>query len=83
MAQPPSGGCVLKQDILTTFLPISSAATFGWLCVETILLLNINWAEVAATFGWLCVETRIRGCRCAIKTQPPSGGCVLKLIDTA
>ena len=34
------------------------AATFGWLCVETITLENIGGENIAATFGWLCVETR-------------------------
>ena len=33
--QPPSGGCVLKP-FLSIFIVIdTSAATFGWLCVET------------------------------------------------
>ena len=56
--QPPSGGCVLKPigvwfDIISLL-----AATFGWLCVETKLLVcNFN-DTAAATFGWLCVETK-------------------------
>ena len=34
------------------------AATFGWLCVETIKT-NVKFPRSsAATFGWLCVETR-------------------------
>ncbi len=34
------------------------AATFGWLCVETIYYLIKRHIAAAATFGWLCVETR-------------------------
>ncbi len=34
----------------------------------------------AATFGWLCVETMKENCECTYElSQPPSGGCVLKL----
>ena len=37
--------------------------------------------ELAATFGWLCVETLLpyHGLEHFHK-QPPSGGCVLKLL---
>ena len=55
--QPPSGGCVLKQYLKCLLLWCQSAATFGWLCVET---RQWEWAMaacIAATFGWLCVET--------------------------
>ncbi|ERH27525.1 hypothetical protein HMPREF9065_01209, partial [Aggregatibacter sp. oral taxon 458 str. W10330] len=34
-----------------------------------------------ATFGWLCVETAISPLVRQIVVQPPSGGCVLKLIQ--
>ena len=56
-----------------------SAATFGWLCVET--WLAIIWLPriVAATFGWLCVETPSSPATALLTCeQPPSGGCVLK-----
>ena len=44
---------LVKQQELFDML----AATFGWLCVETISV-AINTVEpFAATFGWLCVET--------------------------
>ena len=33
------------------------AATFGWLCVETLNTLRFLHLVLAATFGWLCVET--------------------------
>ena len=37
---------------------------------------------MAATFGWLCVETLMLAISKVAKTlrQPPSGGCVLKLL---
>ena len=37
----------------------SLAATFGWLCVETLRLSKIYLVLKAATFGWLCVETDV------------------------
>ena len=57
--QPPSGGCVLKPSHFNDRLSNNSAATFGWLCVETIKLADIAVGVNAATFGWLCVETAI------------------------
>ena len=80
------------------------AATFGWLCVETLSAVAKKLEEIAATFGWLCVETTVAhqflfGANCAatfgwlcVETtaltayskmcqQPPSGGCVLKLLN--
>ena len=33
------------------------AATFGWLCVETLAPVDLSNSPIAATFGWLCVET--------------------------
>ena len=55
--QPPSGGCVLKLLQVSIITMMLRAATFGWLCVETVA--NIIWTAhmQAATFGWLCVET--------------------------
>ena len=34
--QPPSGGCVLKQNLVLSEVEIKKAAAFGRLCVETI-----------------------------------------------
>ena len=34
----------------------------------------------AATFGWLCVETVRPRTKINLLMQPPSGGCVLKLL---
>ena len=33
--QPPSGGCVLKHQVVGQNYQKLKAATFGWLCVET------------------------------------------------
>ena len=38
--QPPSGGCVLKQDICLSFSFCWNAAAFGRLCVETNVVPN-------------------------------------------
>ena len=54
------------------------AATFGWLCVETIFTKLELVEMMAATFGWLCVETLARNHNYGLDWQPPSGGCVLK-----
>ena len=56
--QPPSGGCVLKPITVKIHTIIPVAATFGWLCVETMFFLSMGCQNQAATFGWLCVETR-------------------------
>ena len=34
--QPPSGGCVLKLLLSPCYAIDRQAATFGWLCVETL-----------------------------------------------
>ena len=38
--QPPSGGCVLKQEIEISVRNEMAAAAFGRLCVETIELVQ-------------------------------------------
>ena len=57
MAQPPSGGCVLKlalyRESKRTMLP----AAFGRLCVETDGNASNILHLVPAAFGRLCVET--------------------------
>ena len=57
---------------------MEGAATFGWLCVETLLELSLKSMTYAATFGWLCVETQSQQYWLLKLWQPPSGGCVLK-----
>ena len=77
--QPPSGGCVLKLNV-PSHIPVyfRVAATFGWLCVETLNEMSLIARSLAATFGWLCVETRAQEWSNSSNAQPPSGGCVLK-----
>ena len=61
--------------------PKRQAAAFGRLCVETSAdLENLVIIPYAAAFGWLCVETIRLAILCFGMLQPPSGGCVLKLI---
>ena len=79
--QPPSGGCVLKPKLYIFFRNYKSAATFGWLCVETALVKSVPVPYYAATFGWLCVETTFNFAKVVLTWQPPSGGCVLKLYE--
>ena len=57
--QPPSGGCVLKQECVIARSNWRTAATFGWLCVETDVIKRYLNEITAATFGWLCVETTL------------------------
>ena len=40
--QPPSGGCVLKPIIGGEMDNENIAAAFGWLCVETLLLVDFT-----------------------------------------
>ena len=55
--QPPSGGCVLKPNIMAFRNQQFVAAAFGRLCVETKYALESHAGGVAAAFGRLCVET--------------------------
>ena len=59
---------------------LKDPAAFGRLCVETIDGLSvINAAIAPAAFGRLCVETMGQQLGSREESQPPSGGCVLKL----
>ena len=48
---------MLKPLITSPDFRITAAATFGWLCVETRVIISADKFAQAATFGWLCVET--------------------------
>ena len=76
--QPPSGGCVLKQQHRQHDQRRYRPAAFGRLCVETFKWEIIAICGVPAAFGRLCVETRLNWSRLWEYRQPPSGGCVLK-----
>ena len=77
--QPPSGGCVLKQDRQSQsnqrlFQPPSGGCVLkhGEEDFDALLILP-------AAFRRLCVETRYAPKRAGTwQGQPPSGGCVLK-----
>ena len=82
--QPPSGGCVLKPSHKKQELQYQQPAAFGRLCVETSITTTEPLFSGPAAFGRLCVETVMRPRASPLRTcQPPSGGCVLKLVDVA
>ena len=54
-------------------------AAFRRLCVETGILPLYQVAYLPAAFRRLCVETKSRKDCWWYASQPPSGGCVLKL----
>ena len=56
------------------------AAAFGRLCVETAAQKGEGTDSLAAAFGRLCVETYHLIICAPACLQPPSGGCVLKLM---
>ena len=77
--QPPSGGCVLKQEITCKHLYLPAPAAFRRLCVETSKNLPSRLLLGPAAFGRLCVETIRFPSRGAYSLHPPpSCGCVLK-----
>ena len=51
--QPPSRGCVLKHIVDFGNIGFQRAATFGWLCVETILSPAVVIPAYAAALAWL------------------------------
>ena len=59
----------------------TAAAAFGRLCVETVTAVIYYRLLIAAAFGRLCVETSLAGNVTIEISQPPSGGCVLKLLN--
>ena len=70
-AQPPSGGCVLKQNDGTLQYDGSDPAAFGRLCVETVSNDAFGIIVCPAAFGRLCVETYLSG-RIDFRNQIPS-----------
>ena len=80
--QPPSGGCVLKHYRNGVEAGASEPAAFRRLCVETLIWRNGKFRTYPAAFRRLCVETTFSTTpQRAHRTQPPSGGCVLKLVS--
>ena len=71
---------MLKLIRRNSFINSTRPAAFGRLCVETAeLKYKYNHGELPAAFGRLCVETKHPRDGDLPQTQPPSGGCVLKL----
>ena len=58
---------------------LGKPAAFGRLCVETCLFGRAVQVDYPAAFGRLCVETIMKLPVNLYLSQPPSGGCVLKL----
>ena len=77
--QPPSGGCVLKHEDSLPKVTGKGPAAFGRLCVETQNSTPRAPTCQPAAFGRLCVETPYGSSVSCRMSQPPSGGCVLKL----
>ena len=79
MAQPPSGGCVLKpaQDWRTTTTTIPAA--FRRLCVETgQYSIGTPWKYSQPPSGGCVLKRHFHITVNRRISQPPSGGCVLK-----
>ena len=53
LLQPPPRGCVLKHIVDFGNIGFQRAATFGWLCVETILSPAVVIPAYAAALAWL------------------------------
>ena len=81
--QPPSGGCVLKLRPNSSSGTRDAPAAFGRLCVETNSSTFTTSPPPPAAFGRLCVETKPDKLFGGLDSQPPSGGCVLKLENMA
>ena len=79
LAQPPSGGCVLKLRLNAGNGLNCEPAAFGRLCVET-LIWNI-WATLPSSqppSGGCVLKQSCINLAIQLPCQPPSGGCVLK-----
>ena len=58
LAQPPSGGCVLKQTIVGAVMVVAGAQPPSGGCVlKPLMLIVLFYFHKAAAFGRLCVET--------------------------
>ena len=78
--QPPSGGCVLKPLCACRRAGIFDAATFGWLCVETMreIVGKIRTRKQPPSGGCVLKLWKKTQQNQLLAKQPPSGGCVLK-----
>ena len=69
----------MKRIFVDDELTETTPAAFGRLCVETSAGTTSKRRFSPAAFGRLCVETILSSRIPLTKSQPPSGGCVLKL----
>ena len=72
--QPPSGGCVLKQQNDGKKKIQARPAAFGRLCVETFSISKTFIKIKPAAFGRLCVETIIRRALAVHAASPAAFG---------
>ena len=79
MQQPPSGGCVLKQQLFDDLRDVRDAAAFGRLCVETIDFRKPSRYDRQPPSGGCVLKRDFAEFLELYGMQPPSGGCVLKL----
>ena len=77
--QPPSGGCVLKQQAIEGGFTDAQPAAFGRLCVETFFALSAFFGSAQPPSGGCVLKLRPGRHVPPFGRQPPSGGCVLKL----
>ena len=78
------GRLCVETQIMIYVLSLKLAAAFGRLCVETTPCIFKISEITAAAFGRLCVETLLTvPFKLRTFKQPPSGGCVLKLVTLA
>ena len=83
MATDPAafGRLCVETSPLSATLKTTGPAAFGRLCVETVSACSAPKPPKPAAFGRLCVETpEFKKEMWLQARQPPSGGCVLKLL---
>ena len=78
MCQPPSGGCVLKQQVIPDCASKMGQPPSGGCVLKHGIYQNAHFFYGPAAFRRLCVETRTANQYVMLQVQPPSGGCVLK-----
>ena len=77
-AQPPSGGCVLKQSVAGRGVETDDQPPSGGCVLKPAGSEIRNSDTQPAAFRRLCVETIYGAELYSAFSQPPSGGCVLK-----
>ena len=73
------GRLCVETGLRAVGLATGRPAAFGRLCVETKSIIREHNCVIPAAFGRLCVETVLVEYQYLLVSQPPSGGCVLKL----